>query len=97
MHVKTSFLPGALVAALLQGLLLTGCGGNASPTGVANSGEVQLKLTGAISARSVLGAARSADVAGATVLVDGVPAGVTGIVTVIGSPAFNSPVVSGKK
>lgn len=79
MNVKKSFLPLVLVASLLQALLLTGCGGNSSPTGVANSGEVQLRLTGAgvVSSRSALGAARSVEVAGATVLVDGVPAGVT--------------------
>jgi hypothetical protein len=79
MHGKKIILPLVFVAALAQGMILGGCGGNSSPTGAADSAEVQLKLlgAGASAARSALGTVRSADVAGATVLVDGVSAGVT--------------------
>jgi len=77
MKLNKSLLPLALVAALSHGLLLAGCGGSSSPTGPSGGSEVRLKFTGAAFARAAVGTARSADVPGATVLVDGVPVGVT--------------------
>ena len=102
MHGKRLLLPLALGAALLHGLALTGCGGNSSPTGVANSGEVRLKLNsaaavGAGNARAAFAASDSAEIAGAAILVDGAPAGVTdadGEITLQLEPGIHSITVS---
>jgi hypothetical protein len=76
-RLKKTVLPFALVAAMLHGLVLSGCGGTSSPTASGGDAEVKLRLSRTAVARVAVGGARSAAVSGATVFVDGVAAGVT--------------------
>jgi hypothetical protein len=74
---RRSFQSLALLAAMFHTLALSGCGGSSSPAGPGGNAEVRLKISHLAAARIAAGPARSAAVSGATVLVDGVAAGVT--------------------
>jgi hypothetical protein len=78
-RLRKPFLSVALVAALLHGLVLAGCGGGggSSSTGPSAGAELRLRFSGLAAPRAVSIGARSAAAAGATVNVDGSPAGVT--------------------
>ena len=78
-RLKESFLSVAFAAALLHGLVLTGCGGGggSSSTGPSAGAELRLRFSALAAPRAVSVGARSAAAAGATVNVDGSPAGVT--------------------
>ena len=78
-RLRKSFLSVALVAALLNGLMLAGCGGGggSSSTGPSAGAELRLRFHALAAPRAVSVGARSAAAAGATVNVDGSPAGVT--------------------
>ena len=94
-RMRKTFLSLGLLAALIHGGLLYGCGGKGTPAGPSGTAQVHLRVAGNVAGNAA--AARGVAVGGAAVLVDGVEAGVTdagGEITISLEPGTHTITVS---